>query len=602
MASRVAELSQSGSGSEDDIIKRPQEANIRWLWSFVMRHRFAAIMAIASGAVGGITMALEPYLVGVIVDGLLEDGVIMGDILRGIGLLFGLAIFTVVMFYAQRHYSGQVAYSVHYDIRKTVFENMVTLDNNFYKKYATGDLISRMFTDLEWVWRLLALGFNRGGNAISAFVMSVILLGLINWQLTILVVVTLIISTTIQIRAGLFLVSLSEYVQDQTGHMSALVQDSVSGIQTIKTFGREKELGKAFHKENSEYRRRWLFFKRRNEPVGMIPQMIIYLTTGMVLLIGGRMVVQGTMTVGNLAGFILYLNLIRRMLLMLGTTYQRYVQTQGAMQRITPLLQAPDIADAKDATELEQSDGNISFQNVTLIEEGNKLLDDISLEIPGGSVVGLVGATGSGKSVLVNLLSRVSDVDDGSVLIDGHDVRQIKLTDLRRNIAYVPQETFLFSQPLHENVRMGQDTITDEDLERAIHISRVSNDLEQMPDGMDTMVGEKGVMLSGGQKQRVAIARAIARNPSIMVLDDALSAVDTKTAAEILTSLRTVLNTRTSLIIAQRMATIKDCDFIVVMDKGKIAEKGSHDELIEADGIYASMVAREAQQEGEILA
>lgn len=600
MASRVAELSQSGT--DENIVKRPQEADIRWLWSFVMRHRFAAIMAIVSGGVGGITMALEPYLVGVIVDGLLEDGVVMSDILRGIRLLFGLAIFTVIMFYAQRHYSGQVAYSVHYDIRKTVFENMVTLDNDFYKKYATGDLISRMFTDLNWVWRLLALGFNRGGNAISGFFMSVIILSLINPQLTALVVITLTISTAIQMRAGLFLVPISERVQDQAGNISALVQDSVSGIQTIKTFGREEHLGQKFMKENQEYRRRWLFFKRRNEPVGMIPQMIIYLTTGMVLLIGGRMVIQGTMTVGNLAGFILYLNLIRRMLLMLGTTYQRYVQTQGAMQRITPLLQAPGIADAPDAVELAQSDGNVSFKNVTLIEEGNRLLDNINLEIPGGSVVGLVGATGSGKSVLVNLLSRVSDVDDGRVLIDGHDVRQIKLTDLRRNIAYVPQETFLFSQPLHENVRMGQDTITDEDLERAIHISRVSNDLEQMPDGLDTLVGEKGVMLSGGQKQRVAIARAIARNPSIMVLDDALSAVDTKTAAEILTSLRTVLNTRTSIIIAQRMATIKDCDFIVVMAHGKIAEKGTHNELIESGGIYASMVAREAQQEGEILA
>lgn len=600
MASRVAELSQSVE--DDHIVKRPQEANIRWLWSFVMRHRFAAIMALVSGAVGGITTALEPYLVGVIVDGLLEDGVVMSQILQGIGLLFGLAIFTVIMFFAQRHYSGQVAYSVHYDIRKTVFENMVTLDNDFYKKYATGDLISRMFTDLNWVWRLLALGFNRGGNAITAFLMSVILLGLINWQLTAIVVITLTISTVIQMRAGLFLVPISERVQDQAGNMSALVQDSVSGIQTIKTFGREDHVSKAFFKENEEYRRRWLFFKRRNEPVGMIPQMIVYLATGMVLLIGGRMVVQDQMSVGQLAGFILYLNLIRRMLLMLGTTYQRYVQTQGAMQRITPLLQAPDIADAPDAVELAESDGNITFKNVTLIEEGNTLLDDVTLEIPGGSVVGLVGSTGSGKSVLVNLLSRVSDVDDGNVLIDGNDVRKIKLEHLRRNIAYVPQETFLFSQPLHENVRMGQDTISDEDLERAIHISRVSNDLEQMPDGLDTMVGEKGVMLSGGQKQRVAIARAIARNPSIMVLDDALSAVDTKTAAEILTSLRTVLKTRTSIIIAQRMATVKDCDFIVVMDGGKIVENGSHDDLIAAGGLYASMVEREAQQEGEMLA
>ncbi|MEM9953988.1 MAG: ABC transporter ATP-binding protein [Chloroflexota bacterium] len=601
MASRVAELTQSGA-EDSSIEKRPRQANIRWLWSFVMRHRKAAWLSILSGGLGGITMALEPYLVGMIVDNLLEDGVIMSQILQGIGLLFVLATFTVIMFFMQRHYSGQVAYSVHYDIRRTVFENMVTLDNDFYKQYATGDLISRMFTDLNWVWRLLALGFNRGGQAISAFIMSVVLLSFVNWQLTLLVVVVLTISTAIQMRAGLFLVDISERVQNQAGVMSSLIQDSVSGIQTIKTFGREEHVSRAFNKENTEYRRSWLFFKRRNEPVGMLPQMIIYLTTGMVLLIGGQMVVRGTMTIGELTGFILYLNLIRRTLLMIGTTYQRYVQTQGAMQRITPLLQAPDIKDVPDAVTMDESEGNITFDNVTLIEDGKTLLKDINLEIPSGSVVGLVGPTGSGKTILVNLLSRVSDVDDGIVQIDGHDVRQIKLGDLRSNIAYVPQETFLFSQPLHENVRMGQDDITDEDLDRAIHISRVSNDLDQMPDGLDTMVGEKGVMLSGGQKQRVAIARAIARNPSIMVLDDALSAVDTKTAAEILTSLRTVLNTRTSIIIAQRMATVKDCDFIVVMDGGTIVEKGTHDELLETGGLYASMVEREAQQEGEMLA
>lgn len=601
MASRVAELSKSGS-NEDPIEKRPAEANISWLWGFVMRHKKAAWLAILSGGLGGITMALEPLIVGMIVDNLLEDGVIMSQVLQGVGLLFGVAVFTVVMFYAQRHYSGQVAYSVHYDIRKTVFENMVTLDNGFYKQYATGDLISRMFTDLNWVWRLLALGFNRGGNAITAFIMSAVLLSFINWQLTLIVVTILTISTVIQMRAGLFLVPISERVQDQAGNMSSLVQDSVSGIQTIKTFGREAHVSQAFLKENTEYRRRWLFFKRRNEPVGMLPQMIIYLTTGLVLLLGGRMVVNDVMTIGELTGFILYLNLIRRTLLMIGTTYQRYVQTQGAMQRITPLLRAPEIISAPDAVAMEASEGNITFEDVTLIADGNTLLHDINLEIPSGSVVGLVGPTGSGKTVLVNLLSRVSDVDAGHVLVDAHDVRQIQLDDLRRNIAYVPQETFLFSQPLHENVRMGQDTITDDDLNRAIEISRVSNDLAQMPDGLDTLVGEKGVMLSGGQKQRVAIARAIARNPSIMILDDALSAVDTKTAAEILTSLRTVLKTRTSIIIAQRMATVKDCDFIVVMDQGRIVETGKHDELIAQNGLYASMVEREAQQEGEMLA
>jgi ATP-binding cassette subfamily B multidrug efflux pump len=383
--------------------------------------------------------------------------------------------------------------------------------------------------------------------------------------------------------------------------MSALVQDSVTGIQTIKTFGREADVNRAFRKETEAFRDLWQFYKRRNEPLGMLPQMISYLTTGMIVLVGGMMAVNGQITIGNFAQFLLYLGLISRVLLMIGTTYQRYVQTQGALKRLTPLLQEPNIKDEPDAVALKDCQGEIVFENVGLMEDGKWLIRNVNLTIPSGSVVGLVGPTGSGKSILVNLLSRVTDVDEGRVTIDGIDVRDIKLKSLRSAVAYVPQQTFLFSQPLHENVRMGNAAISDVDLDRALMISRVSNDLPQMPDGLNTLVGEKGVMLSGGQKQRVAIARAIARNPSIMVLDDALSSVDTQTAAEILSSLRGVLNTRTSIIIAQRMATVKDADFIVVMNYGEIVEQGKHSELIKLGGLYASMVEREAQQEGEML-
>ena len=590
MTSTVVESSQT----------QPQ-ADMRWLFRFIAQHKWAAIISLTSGSLGGITMALEPYLVGVIVDNILRDGVVMSQIVQGIGLLFGLAIFTVAMFFSQRHFSGQVAYGVHHDVRRTVFENMVKLDNDFYKQYATGDLISRMFTDLNWVWRLLALGFQRSGQALVGLIIAIVLLASVNMQLTMLVFVVLLISTTIQIRAGLFLTPLSEWVQDQAGNMSSHVQDTVSGIQTIKSFGREVDAGKAFYKTNDEYKRRWIYFKRWNEPVGMIPQMIIYLTTGLVVLFGGRMVVSGEMSIGNFTQFILYLNLIRRMLLMLGTTYQRYVQTKGALQRVSPLLQEAGIKDAPNAVAIQEARGDIHFENVGLQEDGQWLLRNINLHIPNGSVVGLVGPTGCGKTILVNLLSRVTDVDEGQVVLDGRNVREIKLTDLRDTIAYVPQQTFLFSQPLHENVRMGHPEISDDELDRAIHISRVSNDIDQMPDGLDTLVGEKGVMLSGGQKQRVAIARAIARDPAILIMDDALSSVDTQTAAEILGDMRHVLNTRTSIIIAQRMATVKDADFIVVMDGGQIVEQGKHEELIEQGGLYASMVEREAQQEGELL-
>jgi len=591
----------SAESDTEPLQKDPnRHADMRWLIHFVMGHRGAAIGSIVTGMIGGITLALEPYLMGIIIDNI-RNGVEIEQLTRDILVLFALAIVTVIAFWGQRHYSGIVAYAVHYDIRKTVFDNMVKLDYSFYTRYATGDLISRMFSDLNWVWRLLALTFNRLGNALIAVILAFFLLATVNVTLALIVFVVISISTAIQIRAGLFLVPISERVQDQQGNMTALVQDAVSGIQTVKTFGRETGVNAAFWDENVEYRRKWLFYKRVNEPVGMIPQMIIQLTTGLVVLLGGWMTISGEITLGNFAQFLLYLNLIRRSLLMLGTMYQRYVQTQGALRRISPLLQETGIKSAPNAQPLPDPQGNITFENVTYKVGDKTLLHDISFDIKGGTTVGLVGPTGSGKTVLVNLLARVSDIAEGSVKVDNMDVRDIDLVDLREAIAYVPQTTFLFSQPLHENIRMGRPHITDEEIDRAVEISRMSNDLPQLPDGMETLVGEKGVLLSGGQKQRVAIARAVVRNPAILILDDALSSVDTQTAADILSDMRDVMETRTSIIIAHRMATVKDADLIIVMDEGRIVEQGTHNALVEKGGLYASMVERELKQEQEEL-
>lgn len=572
---------------------RAPAADMAWLGRYVGQHRQAAWLALICGAIGGATAALEPYLIGLVIDSL-SQGVQLDEIVRDIAILIGLSLITVVAFWGQRRFSGDVAYGVNYDVRRDLYNNLLTLEQGFFQSYAVGDLISRMYSDIDAIWRLLALGLNRFGSAMLTVIVAFALLLATSPTLTLVMFTVLVISTSFQIRAGLYLSDSFERVQEQAGTVSALVQDSVSGILTVKTFGHESGVAQKFSQENQEYRRRWLYFKRRNEPVGMLPNMISQLMTGVVVLFGGVLAAQGSITLGNFAQFLVYLGLISNVLLQLGTIYQRYQQTKGALTRLTPLLASPTITDAPDAQALPQPRGEISFEDVSLTLEGTPILQDISLHIPAGQVVALVGPTGSGKTLLVSLLARVLDPTTGRVKVDGEDVRHWRLADLRHAIAYVPQSTFLFSQTLQNNIRMGRLDLSDDAVGYAVQSSRISNDLAQLPDGLETMVGEKGVMLSGGQKQRVAIARAIVRNPAILVLDDALSSVDTQTAAQILGDLRHVLRGRTSIVIAHRMATVRAADHIVVIDHGRIVEQGTHESLMALAGHYAKMVEREA--------
>jgi ATP-binding cassette subfamily B protein len=385
-----------------------------------------------------------------------------------------------------------------------------------------------------------------------------------------------------------------EKVQSQFGVLSTMAQENFSGIRVVKAYGQEAHEIQAFAAGNREYLQKSLAFYRLEGLMWPMMSLVLGTAAALILLVGGNEVIAGRLTLGQFVQFNGYLTMLSWPMIALGwvvTLYQRGTASLGRLNAV--MRQAPAIADSARTQPVSTIKGDVVFDNVSLSYEERPVLQNVSFHIPVGQTLAIVGATGAGKTSIVNLLTRVVEANSGIVLIDGFDVREIPLAVLRRNIGYVPQDTFLFSVPLRENVAFGVDAPTPAAVARAVETARLSKDVDQFPQGLDTMIGERGVTLSGGQKQRTALARAVMRDPAILILDDALSSIDTQTQAEILAGLRQVLAHRTSIIISQRISTVKAADEIIVLDDGRIIEQGTHQQLLTSGGVYARMYRRE---------
>ncbi|MDE3229611.1 MAG: ABC transporter ATP-binding protein, partial [Chloroflexota bacterium] len=371
-------------------------------------------------------------------------------------------------------------------------------------------------------------------------------------------------------------------VQDQFGEVSARAQENFSGIRVVKAYAQEAAELEDFNRVNAEYVRRAISFARLNSLLWPAMYFISGLAVAILLWRGGIDVISGRITLGRLVRFNTYLLTLNWPMIALGWTVNLVQQGTASLSRINEVREAePAIADGpRTDPDAAPTRGEVVFDHVSLSFDGREALHDIDLRVPAGSSLAIMGPTGAGKSTLVNALARVYDVTGGAVLIDGRDVREIPLADLRRALGYVPQENFLFSLSIRENVGFGAPDLTEGQLVEALEISQLGGDVADFPAGVETMVGERGVTLSGGQKQRAGIARAIAKDPLILVLDDSLSSVDTHTEAAILQGLRGVMAGRTSIVIAHRVSTIKDFDQIITLDEGRIVERGTHLDLL----------------------
>ncbi|MBA3944093.1 MAG: ABC transporter ATP-binding protein [Herpetosiphonaceae bacterium] len=567
------------------------------LWPYLRRQRVPLIWGFIVAALGSIVGTASPYILQLAVTSLQQQGVVAGLLLKYCALIVLLGVVNSVLNFFIRQLIGTISYTVENELRNDLFQQFMRLDQKFYGEHHTGDLMARSTNDLSAVRQMLGPGLTQTFGSgllvvVAAFWMFSIDLRLALLALTMLPTITIsfvIIGRRMRERFG--------HVQTQFGQISTRAQENFSGIRTIKAYAQEQQEIESFREANEEYRRLNLKYVLLNGLVWPLMSLLIGITLGLILLVGGQAVASGRITLGQFVQFNAYVGLLTWPMIALGWTVSLYQQGVASLQRIKEVLHAaPSIKSPPQPKLPAHWQGVVEMRNVGVRYGDRWIVRNISFTIPAGRSLAIVGATGAGKTTLTNLLGRVRDPSEGVICIDGIDIRELPLDELRRRIAYVAQDTFLFSVPLQENITFGRVDAGEADVERALETSQLVNDLPQFPQGLTTMLGERGVTLSGGQKQRTAIARAVLRDPTILILDDSMSSVDTHTAAEILRHLRDVMQGRTSIIIAQRIATVKDANEIIVLQNGQIAERGTHTQLIRQNGPYAAMYRRELLQ------
>lgn len=523
---------------------------------------------------------------------------IVTSILIFAGLILLMALLRGFFLFMVRQTIIVMSRLIEFDLKNEVFNHYQSLPLSFYRRNNTGDLMNRISEDVSKVRMYLGPSIMYGLNLVILFIILIPYMLTINVELTFYALIPLPILSVSIYYVNNIINKRSEEIQISQSGLSTFVQEAFSGIRVLKSFVREEESIKAFSKESNDYKQKSLRLTRVQSLFFPLIMGLIGLSTVLTVYVGGKAVIAGSLTFGNIAEFIIYVNLLTWPVTSLGWISSIIQRAAASQKRLNEFLKIENdiVSEANIKAELV---GKIDFKGVgfTYPDSGIEALKNMSFTINPGESLAIIGTTGSGKSTIASLVSRMYDTTAGEILIDDRDIKQYNVSNLRGQIGYVPQDVFLFSDSIYSNIAFGSDALTEEQVIQAAKDADLHDNIQDFPEGFRTRVGERGITLSGGQKQRVSIARAVARNPKILMLDDSLSAVDTKTENAILNSMKRIMEGRTTIIISHRVSSAKLADKIIVLDDGVIVEEGTNTALLKKEGIYKELYEKQLKAE-----